>query len=117
MIKAFQTHTKYINKRGFKPSFNIIDKVASKAIKVYIQEEYTQMILFEPHNHQVNASERAIHAFKNHFIAGLIIGGDNFPTILWYCLIRQAQDSINLLRTTIVHPQLSAYQVLEGTND
>ena len=34
MIKAFQTHIKYITKRGFKPSFNIIDNVSLKAIKV-----------------------------------------------------------------------------------
>ena len=38
MIKAFQTHIKYITKRGFKPSFNIIDNVVSKEIKVYLQE-------------------------------------------------------------------------------
>ena len=33
-IEDFQTHVKYITKRGFKPSFNIIGNVASKAIKV-----------------------------------------------------------------------------------
>ena len=58
MIKAFQTHIKYITKRGFKPSFNITNNVESKAIKVYLQEENTQMQLVEPHNHQVNVAER-----------------------------------------------------------
>ena len=56
MIEAFQTHIKYITKRGFKPSFNIIDYVALKAIKVYLQEENIQMQSVEPHNHQVNAA-------------------------------------------------------------
>ena len=56
MIEDFQTHIKYITKRGFKPSFNIIDYVALKAIKVYLQEENIQMQSVEPHNHQVNAA-------------------------------------------------------------
>ena len=54
-IEYFQTHIEYITRRGFKPSFNIIDNVAPKAIKVYLQEENIQMQLFEPHNHQVNS--------------------------------------------------------------
>ena len=58
MIDDFQTHIKYITKKGFKPCFNIIDNVASKAIKIYLQEEKIQMKLVEPHNHQVNTVER-----------------------------------------------------------
>ena len=104
-------------KRGFKPSFNIIDNVASKAIKVYLQEENIQMKLVEPHNHQVNAVERSIQTFNNNFIiSGLRIEDKKFPTILWSYLIRQAQDSLNLLRTSQINPHLSAYQVLEGTH-
>ena len=45
------------------------------------------MQLVEPHKHQVNAAERSIQTFKNHFIAGLIIGYKKFPTILWSYLI------------------------------
>jgi hypothetical protein len=33
MIEAFQKNISYLTRRGFKPSFNIIDNVASKAIK------------------------------------------------------------------------------------
>ena len=38
MIDAFKTRIKYITKRGFKPCFNIVDNVASKAIKIYHKE-------------------------------------------------------------------------------
>ncbi len=69
------------------------------------------------HNHRVNATERAIQIFKNHFIAGLSIGDERFPTILWSKLIKQAQHSLNLLRTSRVHPKISAYHALEGTHD
>ena len=58
MIEDFQTHIKYITNRGFKPSFNIIDNVAKRAIKVYLQEENIQMQLVEPHNHKVNTADR-----------------------------------------------------------
>ena len=35
MIKAFKENIECLRERGFKPSFNIIDNVASKAIKNY----------------------------------------------------------------------------------
>ena len=88
MISAFKKNITYLTKRGFKPSFNIIDNVASKAIKEYLEEEDIQMQAVEPHNHRVNAAERAIQTFKNHFIAGLSIGDEAFPTILWCKLIK-----------------------------
>ena len=75
------------------------------------------MQLVEPHIHRVNAAERAIHTFKNNFIAGLGIGNENFTTILWYYLISQYQYSLNILNISRVQPQLSEYQVLEGTHD
>ena len=71
----------------------------------------------ELHNHQVNAADREIHTSENYFIAGLSIGDEKFPTILRSYLISQAQDSLNILRTSRLHPQLLAYQVLEGTHD
>ena len=51
MIEDFQTYVKYTTKRGFKHSFNIIDNVASKAIKAYLQEENIKMQSVESHNH------------------------------------------------------------------
>ena len=35
MIRAFKENMEYLGDRGFKPSFNIIDNVASKAIRAY----------------------------------------------------------------------------------
>ena len=75
------------------------------------------MQLVELQNHPVNAAEREIQTFMNHFIAGLIIGDEKFPTILWLYFIIQAQDSLNLLMTSRVNPRLSTYHVLEVTHD
>jgi hypothetical protein len=70
--------------------------------------------LVEPDNHRVNAAERAIQTFKNHFIAGLATVDKNFPLQLWDELIPQCQDTLNMLRTSRVNKHLSAYAVLEG---
>eukprot|EP00978_Attheya_sp_CCMP212_P040859 scaffold227432_cov49-Attheya_sp.AAC.1 len=40
------------------------------------------MQLVEPHNHRVDAAERAIQTFKNHTIAGLSIVDEEFPSML-----------------------------------
>ena len=60
MIRAFQKNITYLTQRGFKPEFNVIDNVASKAIKKYLEEEKIKMQLVEPNNHRSNAAERAI---------------------------------------------------------
>ena len=51
MIDSFKTNIKCITKRGFKPCLNIIDNMASKAIKIYLMEEKIQMQFVKPHNH------------------------------------------------------------------
>ncbi len=117
LVEVFKKQIAYLTKRGFKPCFNIIDNVASTAIKNFLESEDIGLQLVEPHNHRVNAAERAIQTFKNHFISGLSVYDNDFPTILWSCLIRQGQDSINLLCTSRVHPKVSAFHVLEGVHD
>ncbi len=46
--------------KGFKPKLNIMDKQATKYVKRFFTEEECKLQLVEPHNHRVNAAERAI---------------------------------------------------------
>ena len=69
------------------------------------------------HNHRVNAAERAIQTFNNHIVAVLSTCDENFPSVLCYKLIKQAQDTLNMLCTSCTHTQLSSYHVLEGRYD
>ena len=39
IIKEFSEKLKYLKKRGFKPRFNILDNIASKATIKYLKEE------------------------------------------------------------------------------
>eukprot|EP00978_Attheya_sp_CCMP212_P012781 scaffold31961_cov29-Attheya_sp.AAC.1 len=100
IVDNFKQNIEYLKKRGFKPVFNIIDNVATKAVKAYLEPEDIQMQLVEPHNHRVNAAERAIQTFKNHTIAGLSIVDEEFPSMLWHKLVKQSQDTLNMLRTS-----------------
>ena len=97
--------------------FKIINNVASKAAKKYLEAENIILQLVKPHNYCINAAERAIQTFKKYKIAGLITCDENFPSVLWCKLIKQAQYTLNILQTSHPHPQKSAYHVLEGPHD
>ena len=117
IVSCFKQNITYLTKRGFKPILNIIDNVASKAVQAYLESEKVNIQLVEPHNHKVNAAERAIQTFNNHLIAGLSTCNARFPSLLWNKIVPQEQDSLNMLCTSRVHLKLSAYSVLEGIHD
>jgi hypothetical protein len=50
-------------------------------------------------------------------IAGLSTCDEQFPALLRDRIVLQAQDSLNMLRTSRAHSQVSAYHVLEGAHD
>jgi hypothetical protein len=74
-------------------------------------------LLVPPHLHRLNAAERAIQTFKNHFITTLCIADPNFPAKEWDRLLPQAELTLNLLRNCRFNPKLSAYAALHGTFD
>ncbi|KAL7552133.1 hypothetical protein ACHAWF_015343, partial [Thalassiosira exigua] len=82
-----------------------------------LEEEDIGIQLVEPHNHYVNAAKRAIQTFKNLFIGGISVCDTDFPTILLSRLVQQCQDAGNLLRTSRIHPKVSAYHILKGVHD
>ena len=54
--EAFKQNITYLAKRGFKPTFNVMDNVASAAVKAYLEEAEIGLQLVEPHNHRANAA-------------------------------------------------------------
>jgi hypothetical protein len=70
--------------------------------------------LVPPHVHRRNAAERAIHTFKNYFIADLCSTDKDFPLHLWDRLLPQAILSLNLLRSSHLNPRLSAWAQVNG---
>ena len=52
-IEKLKLNITYLTKGGFKPVLNIIDNVASKAVKKYLEDYNIKLQLVEPHNHRV----------------------------------------------------------------
>ena len=112
IVECFKKNIEYLSKRGFKTVLNIINNVATRAVQAYLEKENVDIQLVEPHNHGVNAADRAIKTFKNHLIMGLSTCDASLPSLFWDKIIPQAQDSLIMLQTSRVHPNLSAYSVL-----
>jgi hypothetical protein len=70
-----------------------------------------------PKEHRANAAERAIRTFKNHFISTLCTVDSHFPLSEWDRLLPQAKLTLNLLRSSRIHPSLSAHASLFGHYD
>jgi hypothetical protein len=70
-----------------------------------------------PHCHRRNAAKRAIQTFKEHLVAGLSSVDPTFPLHLCEGLLPQAEITLNLLRTSRLHPQLSAAAHFHGLVD
>ncbi|KAL7503761.1 hypothetical protein ACHAXN_001695, partial [Cyclotella atomus] len=117
IVSAFEDIFSYLETKGFKPRFNVLDNEASSAITEYLRSNDIKWQFVPPNEHRVNAAERAIQTFKNHFISGLCTTNRDFPTQLWDKLLPQAQDSLNMLRTSRIDPTKSAYEILEGPHD
>ena len=109
-IEVFQTLTD----RGYKPQFSVTDNQASAPIRQFLRQQQCDLQFVEPNNHRVNAAERAIQTFKNHFISGLCITDANFPFQLWNHMATQAVITCNILRRSRLNPELSAYEQLHG---
>jgi hypothetical protein len=92
----------------FKPKLQTMDNEASAAQKKYFTEKEMSYQLAPPHCHRTNAAERAIRTIKEHFKAGLATVNTDFLAHLWDRLLPQAEITLNLLRSSRLHPQLSA---------
>jgi len=94
-----------------------MDNQATKHMKQFLTENECKLQLVEPHNHRVNAAERAIQTFKDAFIAALATTDSDFPLQLWDKITPQVQDTLNLMRASRVDPTKSAYEMLNGPYD
>ena len=109
-------HDKLVQK-GFKPKLQKMVNEASKLLKEKIIQNDCQYQLAPPYNHKTNPAERHIQAFKAHFISVLCTIDQKFPIYLWDKLLPQADITINMLRQSNTHPQLSTYAHMNGQFD
>jgi hypothetical protein len=116
-VKAYDSIHQELSVNGFKPKLQTLDNKASTALKNFFTANNIAYQLVPPHCHRRNASERAISTFNEHIVAGLSSFDPSFPMHLWDRLLPQAEITLNLLRTSRLHPQLSAAAHYNGLVD
>ncbi len=94
-----------------------MDNQATPHIKAFLTEQQCKLQLIEPHNHRMNAAERAIQTFKDAFIAALATTDSDYPLHLWDKIAPQVQDTLNLIQASWINPAISAYKALNGPYD
>jgi hypothetical protein len=73
----------------------IHQELTSKDLKNFFTTNDVEYQLVPPHCHRRNAAERAIHTFKEHFVAGLSSVDPHFLLNLWDRLFPQAESCIS----------------------
>lgn len=114
ILNAYQSIHKTLTRAGRKPKLHRLDNECSTILKDFMADNDITLQLVPPGQHRVNAAERAIRTFKNHFIAGLATCDPKFPISLWDRLIPQACITLNLLRASRINPKLSAHASVFG---
>ena len=113
IFEAYKGLFENLEAKGYKPKMNV-DNQATKFIKQLLTKKDCDLQVVEPHNHRVNAAERAIQTIKDVFIATLATTDQDFCLQLWDKLAPQVQNTLNLLRASRLNPNISAYEALNG---
>jgi hypothetical protein len=116
-VRAYDTIHQELTVKGLKTKLQTLYNEASAALKNVFTSNDVEYQFVPPHFHRRNATERAIQTFKEHFVAGLSSVDPTFPLHLWDRLLTQAEITLNLLRTSRLHPQLSATAHFHGLVD
>ena len=117
ILEAYKTLHTYLQQRGFPVQVHWLDNEASTKLKKYNIDNRIKYQLTPPNIHRINASERAVRTWKNHFIAGISSVNPELPMHLWDRLVVQATDTINMLRANRQNDKMSAYMALNGPYD
>jgi hypothetical protein len=116
-VKAYDSVHQELTVKGFKPKLQTLDNEVLSALKNFFTDDDIAYQLVPPHCHRRNAAKSATITFKEHFVYGLSSVDPSFPMHLWDRLLPQAEITLNLLRTSGLHPQLSAAAHYHGLVD
>jgi len=114
---AWKSLYKKICLQGHPVHLHILDNECSQDLKDAFQSYQITFQRVPPREHRANAAERAIRTFKNHFVSILCTVDSQFPLSEWDRLLPQATLTLNLLRSSRIHPSLSAHASMFGQFD
>ena len=61
----------FLRERGIHPEIRIMENECSSTVRSYLKNNDIKLHLVPPNLHRINAAEKAIGIFKDHFISGL----------------------------------------------
>ena len=99
-----------LRKQGLTPKLHIMDNEVSEGLNKYFEHSDIQVQLVPPHMYWINAAERAVRNFKNHFIATICTVESLFPFYLWDRLLPLVTMTLNMLQRYRLNAGLSAYE-------
>ncbi|KAL7482034.1 hypothetical protein ACHAW6_007726 [Cyclotella cf. meneghiniana] len=114
-IAAYQDIHAHLSTANRMPTVHILDNEASAAYKHAITTNGCTFQLVPPNVHCCNAAKRAIHTFKDHFLAALAGTTHSFPADRWDLLLPHAELTLNLLHTSQCNPTITTWDSLFGT--
>ena len=106
-------HTRYTQAVVAPNTYIMTNEISTKFIAVLI-ENGTEYQIFLSHTHRRNLTEWDIQNFNTNFKAVLASVDPNFPLSEWDRLIKQANITLNLLRSARSNPNISAYTYMFG---
>jgi hypothetical protein len=117
IFAAYKTQFEFLESKGHKIKLNVMDNQCTKQIKKFLTANDCNLMLVEPHNHRVNAAERPIQTFKDHFISALATTDSEFSLQLLDKLTSQIENTLNLMRASCIDPSMLAYKAIRGPHD
>ncbi len=117
MVMEFNEVILTLKTGGYTPNLNVMDNECSAAVEACIKSERIGIQLVPPHNHHVNAAERAVATFKEHFIVALATVDAHCPLQIWDEFLPQVELTLKMLRFSCRDPTKSANQEVYGTFD
>ncbi len=117
IFAAYKQRYEMLKSKGHVIKSNIMDNQASQTIKKIFTKNQCKLMLVEPHNHCVDAAERAIQTFKDHFVSTPATIDSEFPLQLWDRLAPQVKNTLNMLRLLQINPNVLAYEAVHGPYD
>jgi hypothetical protein len=114
---AWEDTHKHLVQQGHAPTLHILDNECSQDLINAFAKYKIDFQRVPPKEHRANAAERAIRTFKSHFISTLCTIDSNYPMSEWDRLLPQTILTLNLLRSSRIHPSLSAHASLFGNYD
>ena len=102
---------------GHRYNLHLLDDEISAEFKASLEDKNIAYQLSPQGNHRMNAAERSIRTFKNHFSAGLASCHPDFPIREWDRLLDQAELTFDSLRNSRFNQSSSAWTYLFGNHD